>query len=693
MLTIGIDVGGTFTDLVAIDDTGRTIFAKSPSTPQDQSVGVMVGLEELARRLGLSREAMLGKTERIVHGTTVATNALLERKGAKVALLTTEGHRDVIEMREGLKGDRYNLRSSPPAPLVPRDLRFGVRERIGPQGEVIVPLDENALDEAVKAIRASGATSVALCFLHSYSNPAHEIAAAERLARELPEVDVSRSSDVLPQIKEFERVSTTIVNAYVGPAVRHYLTGLEQRLGAAGFTGSLFIILSHGGMAPVEEAWRLAAATVLSGPAGGISGSRRCAELLGVPDLVPFDMGGTSTDISLIADGRASLSADGGLADQRIALRSLDIASIAAGGGSIASIDASGAFRVGPESAGSVPGPACYGNGGSSPTVTDANLILGYLDATSFMGGRRPLDQRAAEAAIDRLADKLGLTREKAAAGVFRLVNLAMADGIRLMTLKRGVDPRHFALLSFGGAAGIHAAEVARELEMSRIIVPTEASVLSAWGMLTSDLRYEMSRTHYQSDDKSPEAQVRNMYAALEKQATDRLRAWFAGPIEIERSAEMRYGEQVFEVDVPLTDVDLNGSDLIEQIEGRFHRAHEDLYTYSLRDEEVVLVNGRAAAVGIVARAEDRIEPVTSAPAAAHKRRKAFFNNAWTEVDVYAAEKLNPGNVIHGPAIIEAETTTVIVNVGDRATVNARRWLDIKVATVQHAEKELALSA
>ena len=692
MLTIGIDVGGTYTDLVAIDDTGRTIFAKSPSTPQDQSVGVMVGLGELAQRLGLSRTDMLGKTERIVHGTTVATNALLERKGAKVALLTTAGHRDVIEMREGLKGNRYDLRSPPPAPLVPRNLRFGVRERIGPEGEVIIPLDDASLDEAIEAVRASGATSVALCFLHSYSNPSHEIAAAERLARALPDVSISRSSDVLPQIKEFERVSTTIVNAYVGPAVRHYLKGLEQRLGDAGFTGSLFIILSHGGMAPVEEASRLAAATVLSGPAGGVSGSRRCAELLGVSNLVPFDMGGTSTDISLIADGRASLSADGGLADQRIALRSLDIASIAAGGGSIASVDAHGTFRVGPESAGAVPGPACYGNGGQAPTVTDANLVLGYLDAANFMGGRRLLDQDAAESAVDRLADKLGLTRETAAAGIFRLVNLKMADGIRLMTLKRGVDPRRFALLSFGGAAGIHAAEVARELEIKRIIIPTEASVLSAWGMLTSDLRYEVSQTHYKAGTASSEAPVRDMFLALQQQAASRLRSWFSGPIEIERSAEMRYGEQVFEVDVPLSDVDLGAPDLIDQIESRFHRAHEDLYTYSLRDEEVVLVNGRVAAVGTVARVKDAIDPVSSAPASPHKTRKAYFGN-WMDVAVYAADQLRPGNVIQGPAIIEAETTTVIVNTGDRVTVNARRWLDMEIATERHAENELAMSA
>src|SRR6201987_5106158 len=404
MLTIGIDVGGTFTDLVAIDADGRTLFAKSLSTPQDQSIGVMAGLDELASRLGLARADMLAQTQRVGHGTTVATNALLERKGGKVALLTTAGHRDVLEMREGLKPNRYDLRTPPPEPLVPRELRFGVRERLKPNGEVTTPLDEASLGEATPAIKQSGATSVAICFLHAYRNPTHEIAAAERVARELPGVSVSRSSDVLPQIKEYERVSTTIVNAYVEPLVRRYLTKLQHRLVEAGFEGSLFIVLSHGGMAPVEEAARLGAGTVLSGPAGGVSGARRCAEMLGISDLVPFDMGGTSTDISLISEGRVSLSADGMLAGQRIALRSLDIASIAAGGGSIASVEAGPTLRVGPESAGSVPGPACYGNGGTAATVTDANVVLGYLDAAAFMGGKRPLDTAAAEAAIDRIA-------------------------------------------------------------------------------------------------------------------------------------------------------------------------------------------------------------------------------------------------------------------------------------------------
>ncbi|MBB4363095.1 N-methylhydantoinase A [Bradyrhizobium sp. CIR18] len=680
MLTIGIDVGGTFTDLVAIDAGGRTVFAKSPSTPQDQSIGVMTGLNELARRLDMSRADMLARTQRLVHGTTVATNALLERKGAKVALLTTEGHRDVIEMREGLKDNRYDLRIPPPMPLVPRELRFGVRERLRPNGDVLLKLDEGSLSEAIAAIRASGVTSVAICFLHAYRNPSHEITAAERIARELPGMSVSRSSDVLPQIKEYERVSTTIVNAYVGPAARLYLTRLELRLAEAGFNGSLFIILSHGGMAPVEEAGRLAAATVLSGPAGGISASRRCAELLEMPDLVPFDMGGTSTDISLIADGRATLSADGGLADQRIALRSLDIASIAAGGGSIASVDAGGHFHVGPESAGAVPGPACYGNGGTQPTVTDANIVLGYLDAAAFMGGRRPLDRAAAEAAIDRLAASLGVTRIEAAAGIYRLVNLKMADGIRLMTLRRGVDPRKFALLSFGGAAGLHAAEVARELEITRIIVPTAASVLSAWGMLTSDLRYEVSRTHFETGAQTTATEIRNIFADLDVQATERLRSWFDGPILTERSAEMRYGEQVFEVDVPLSDVDLNAPSLIAELEERFHRRHEELYTYASRDQEVVFVNARLAAVGAVPRIERSDKPMpTSEPILSPAGKRQAFFGAWREVPVYALEKLRSGHVLEGPAIIEAETTTIVINSADRATVNALGWLDVEL--------------
>jgi len=679
MFTIGVDVGGTFTDLVAIDAAGHLAFAKSPSTPADQSIGVMAGLEELARRLKLPVDEMLAQTERLVHGTTVATNALLERKGARVALITTEGHRDVLEMREGLKPNRYDLRTPPPEPLVARHLRFGVRERLRPTGEVLTPLDHASLGEAIAAIRQSGATSVAICFLHAYRNPAHEIAAAERVRRELPDVSVCLSSDVWPQIKEYERVSTTVVNAYVGPVVRRYLERLEARLVEAGLKGSLFIILSHGGMAPVGEAARLAAATVLSGPAGGISGCRRCADMLGVKDLVAFDMGGTSTDISLVADGRVTLSADGGLAGERIALRSLDIASIAAGGGSIASVDRGGIFRVGPESAGAMPGPAAYGNGGLAATVTDANVVLGYLDAKAFMGGARPLDVAAAEAAIDRLAGALNIPRIEAAAGIYRLVNLKMADGIRLMTVRRGVDPRRFALLSFGGAAGLHAVELARQLDIARIIVPTTASVLSAWGMLTSDIRYEQSRTHFESGARSSAEEVRAIFTEIETHATKRLRSWFDGPVNVERSAEMRYGEQIFEIDVPLDGINLNSPALIAEIEARFHRRHQELYTYASPEQEVVFVNARVAAIGVVSVPEQTVGATTSrAPSAPRGRRKAWFGS-WREVDVHALDDLKPGQTLIGPAIIEAETTTVIINERDELSVNSLGWLDIRV--------------
>jgi N-methylhydantoinase A len=554
-------------------------------------------------------------------------------------------------------------------------LRFGVRERLRADGSVLTPLDEASLTDAIAAIKQSGATSIAICYLHAYRNPAHEIATEQRLRQALPDVFISRSSDVLPQIKEYERVSTTVVNAYVGPAVHRYLTNLEVRLGEAGFSGSLFVILSHGGMAPVAEAARLAAATVLSGPAGGVAGARRSAELLGSRDLIPFDMGGTSTDISLIAGGQAQLSAERGLAGERIALRSLDIASIGAGGGSIARVDAAG-FHVGPESAGAIPGPACYGNGGTQATVTDANLLLGYLDGDNFLGGARKLDRSASERAVDSIAAELKLSREETAAGIFRLINLKMADGIRLMTLRRGVDPRRFALLSFGGAAGLHAVEVARELEIPRVVVPTVASVLSAWGMLSTDLRYEISRTHIGEHAVTDDAAMRGVFGQLEDRATKRLREWFDGTVRIERSAEMRYGEQIFEIDVPLDGLDWTAPDLLPRIHEEFHRRHEELYTYASRDQEVVFVNARAAAIGAVASPALTEQQGNTVSAQPRGSRRAWFGG-WRETPIFDMAKLSSGATLTGPAIIEAETTTVVINDGDTMKVNSFGWLDI----------------
>ena len=677
---IGIDVGGTFTDLVAVDEAGTVTLAKSPSTPEDQSIGVMTGLERLAERLELDMAGLFGATERIVHGATVATNALLERKGAKVGLLTTEGHRDVLEMREGLKPDRYNMRMPPTPPLIPRRRRLGVTERVRPDGSVEVALDEASLNAAIETLKADGVESVAVCYLHAYKNTAHERASAEAVKAAMPNAYVTISADVLPQIKEFERVSTTAVNAYVGPAVGRYLTNLEKRLQEAGYAGPVLIILSHGGVAPVADTVRLAAGTVLSGPAGGVAGARRSAELLGAPDLIPFDMGGTSTDISLIADGEAALSSDRGVGGERVAMPSLDIVSIGAGGGSIARVDAGGVLHVGPESAGAMPGPACYGRGGTEPTVTDASVVLGLLDAENFLGGAAALDREAAEAALDKLASDLGVDRMTAAEGVHRVVNTTMAEGVRLVSVRRGVDPRKFALLSFGGAAGVHITEIARGLEVTRVFAPRVASVLSAWGMLATDLRFEAARSHIGDAGTLDASGLAGLFQELEDEARARLAgAGFEGEVEIRRSADMRYGEQIFEIDVSLDGVDFSAPDLMEQAAERFHARHEQLFTYSLPDQETVLVNARAAAIGKLPELPQEPAAAAGAPADPRGTRPVFMGGQTVEAAVYDFDALSPGQEIEGPAIVESETTTVVLRPGDKATTTPFRWLDIAV--------------
>ena len=675
---IGIDVGGTFTDIVAVSDTGTVTFSKAASTPNDPSIGVMNAVDRLADELGINSETLLSKTESIVHGTTVATNALLERKGAKTGLLTTLGHRDVLEMREGLKDDRYNMRLPAPAPLVPRFLRLGVRERIKPDGSIHTQLDNTSLDEAINKLREEKVTSVAVCYLHAYKEPKHEQETKQILEAKLPGVSVSISSEVFPEIKEYERVSTTIVNAYVRPIVENYLNRLEERLKNAGYKGSVLIILSHGGVAPIEEAIRLSAATVLSGPAGGVAGSKYGASLIGAGDLVPFDMGGTSTDISMIVNGEPALSSTRGIAGQRIALQSLDIVSIASGGGSIARVDAGGILRVGPESAGALPGPACYGKGGTEVAVTDASVVLGFLDPGNFLGGRETLDVAAAEDALSRLANQLSVEPAEAAEGVHKVINTQMAEGIRLVSVRRGVDPRKFALLSFGGAAGIHITEIARQLEVQRVIVPRTAAVLSAWGMLATDLRYEVSRTHIGDTGSLKAVDVREVFSEMELEGRGRLKDAFDGDVSISRSADMRYGEQIYEVDVSLDEVDFSDDDLMKSISDRFHKRHEELFTYSLPDQDAVLVNGRLAAIGALPDLPQ--EPKTEARAVSSRRTtRKIFLAGWVDAPVFNLEELVPSQKIVGPAIIESSTTTIVLRSDDKAEVTDNLWLNILV--------------
>src|SRR5437867_2840845 len=571
MWRIGIDVGGTFTDLAAVDETGRVVIAKCASTPRDQSEGLIEGLGLLAGECGTDLAGLLASTERIVHGTTVATNALLERKGAKVGLLTTEGHRDVIEMREGLKDDRYNVRMPPPVPLAPR-----------------------------------------------------------------------------------------------------------ARLAARGYRGEVLIMQSHGGVAPIRESARLAAGAVLSGPAGGIAAGRYAARLLEEGSLITFDMGGTSTDIALLQRGEPSLTGEKTVGIARIALPSLDIHTLGAGGGSIAHVDPGGILHVGPESAGADPGPACYGKGGARATVTDANVVLGFLDPANFLGGRIALDRRAAELAVDRVARALGTERLAAAEGIAKVVDTNMAEGIKIVSVRRGVDPRKFTLVAFGGAAGLHVTEVARLLEIRRGVIPNVAAVLSAWGMLATDLRYELVRSHVSEVSRLAPATLRRLFAAMETDGRKRLGV-FDGPVSVRRSLDMRYGEQIFEIPVSLDGVNLDAANLLDEIVARFHRRHEELYAYSAPGQEVVVVNARVAVVGelppLATGPSDRVR--RDAPKAA--RRRVWLGD-WVEVPVFRLGELPVGWETKGPALFESATTTVLLRAGERVSVTPHGWLDLRLS-------------
>ncbi len=679
MYRIGVDVGGTFTDLVLVDDAGQVLTAKVPSCPGDPSVGVLRGLEQLAAAIGLERSALLRHTERLVHGTTVVTNALVEQKGARVGLITTEGHRDILEMREGLKDDRYNLRVAPPEPLVPRFLRVGVRERIRADGRIETPLDVKSLQRAVTRFKKQAVEAVAVCYLHAYGNGRHEKLTGTALDKGLPNVYVSLSSEVLPQIKEFERVYTTVVNAYVGPVLGRYLADLQARLSSAGYRGPVLIMESHGGVTSIPEAVRLAAGSVLSGPAGGVAGCRSCARRIQEQNLITFDMGGTSTDVSMIVNGDAPLAVNRSVAGHRISLPSLDIVTLGAGGGSKAWVDSGGILQVGPESVGAEPGPACYARGGTDASVTDANLVMGYLNPENFLGGKIRLNTEAAERAVDRVAGKLGIGRLAAARGIYEVVNTRMAEAIRLVSVRRGLDPRRFTLLAFGGAAGAHVTDVARRLEIRRVVVPRLAPVLSALGMLSTDLRCEIVRTHVEEANKITRTTLRRLFAGMEKEGRQRLGKAFRGELNIRRALDMRFGQQIFEITVGLDGLDLESSGAMAEVLERFHRRHEDLYTYSMRGEDVLVVNARLTVIGELPCLPEE-PPLAREGVGSSRGKRRIYTGAWHSVPVFDADGLVPKQRIEGPAIVESSTTTILLARRDRAVVTPLGLLDIEVS-------------
>ncbi|GIX47361.1 MAG: N-methylhydantoinase A [Candidatus Tectimicrobiota bacterium] len=693
MFKIGVDVGGTFTDFVVVQDGAPPRYFKTHSTPHDPSEGVLAGLQEVAAAYGLSLSDLLAATALLIHGTTVATNTLVERKGAKVGLLTTAGFRDVLEIREGMKEDRYNLRMPPLEPLVPRYLRLGIPERVRWNGEVAVPLDEAAVARAIAHFRQEGVESLAVCFLFSFLNPAHEQRAAALLRQAFPDLSLSLSHEVLPQIREFDRVSTTVVNAYVGPVFGRYLQRLRERLAAWQHVEDLLIMQSHGGVAPIADAIRLAVKAILSGPAGGVSGAAYYGQLLGEPRLISFDMGGTSTDIALIENGAPHLTTERFEAGWKIAVPMIDMHTLGAGGGSIARVDAGGILYVGPQSAGADPGPACYGRGGRQPTVTDANLVLGYLDPENFLGGRERLHpELAAQAIAEHVAKPLGLSTVAAAAGIHRVVSTTMAEGIRLLSVKRGVDPRDFALLAFGGAAGLHVARVARQLQIRRVYVPAAAPVLSAYGMLNTDLQYDFSRSYTASLEDLDLAQVRALLAEMEQQGRAKLRAQGIpeAAIEVQRSADMRYLDQVYEVNVPLPDLAQERAAVLAAWADNFHRRYRELFSYAQLEQEIRLATLRVSVIGRLPRMSLSPKAPLADPGRALKgRRRVYLDAAWQEVPVYDAEALGPGSALEGPAILESPFTTVLVEAHDRVTVDRFGGLELHVA-VETLDKDKA---
>ena len=681
MYKIGIDVGGTFTDFVVAGETGQPRFFKTASTPDDPSIGVMAGLQDAADAYGLSLDKFLGATDLVIHGSTVATNTLVERKGAQVGLITTDGFRDLLEMREGLKEDRYNLRMTMVEPLAARYLRVGVPERVRASGQVERPLDEAALIENLDYLVSEGAEALAVCFLFSYLNPSHEQRASEIIRQRYPDLYASLSHEVIPQIKEFDRLSTTVINSYVGPVFSRYLANLAQRFEAYPQLNDVLIMQSNGGVAPISDSGRMAVRAILSGPAGGVSAAAYIGQMLGESKLIAFDMGGTSTDISLIENGVPHVSNEKFEAGWKIAAPMIDIHTLGAGGGSIARVDEGGILHVGPESAGAEPGPACYGRGGVNPTVTDASLALGYLDASNFLGGRASLDTAAAEQSLaDHVATPLNLSNVESAFGVFKVVCTSIAEGIRLMSVQRGVDPRDFTIMGFGGASGLHASEVARQLEVFRVYIPASAPVLSAYGMLNTDIKYDFFRSYPVSLDRADLNELRSVLDELAGQGRDKLldQSLPAEAVEIQYSADMRYLDQIYEVTVPLPDPRLPDSEFIAGLTDNFHSRYQELYSYNQQDQEVRLVTLRVAAVGKLPRIAQLDQTPADATAYPNGSRRVYLGE-WRDAPTYAADTLPPGAEINGPAILESEFTTILVWPGDRATVDAMGGIEILV--------------
>ena len=689
---IGVDIGGTFTDGTLVDSsTGEVTTSKVLTTPVDPASGFISAVNKL---LGVNNEVDPDEIEHVVHATTVATNAIIEGKTAKTAFVTTEGFRDMLEIARQIRPSLYDLQFEKPKPLVPRQLCFEIPERLDAKGNVVTPLDEKALAQIVDQIAETGVTAIAVCLLHSYRNPDHEQKVGEAIKAKIPDVKLSLSSEIVPEFREYLRASTTVINSAVAPIVSTYLASIIEKLHSANINSELLVMQSNGGVYPAESASESPVFMVESGPAAGAVAAASLGSALGYPNVISFDMGGTTAKASLIRDGQPNITKDysvggaaqsgagafGGASGYPIRTPVVDLVEIGAGGGSIAWVDSGGALRVGPQSSGADPGPVCYGLGGKEPTITDANLILGRLDPNYFAGGEMTLDTEAANNAISEYcAEPLGLSIEAAAHGIVEIANTAMVNALRLVSVQRGHDPRDFILMGFGGAGPAHVVRLAEQAGIPQVLIPAEPGTTSALGLLVTDVRMESSATLIERSDQIELSKITNEFERLENSGriAHSSAASASGEPIFERSIEMRYWGQSFELSVPVPDRKIIDADWMSELIESFHESHNTAYGFRADDEPVELVNLRLTTIGKIARPQLRKLDIISpnAKVAIKSKRPVYFGTDSSEggvihTTVYDRPKLPAGSVFNGPAIVEEPDCTTVIQPSWSVTVD-----------------------
>ncbi|HSE86342.1 MAG TPA: hydantoinase/oxoprolinase family protein [Candidatus Binatia bacterium] len=678
-MRIAVDIGGTFTDLVAIDDQGQIYRSKSLTTPDDLARGIQDCLN--------AAKIQVSKASFFVHGSTVTINAVLERKGARTGLITTQGFRDVYEIGRGNRPEGYNLFFKRPVPLVSRDLRMEVEERLYATGEVLKPLDEPSASKTVQTLKAAAVESVAVCLLHSYANSVHEERLGQLLRQQFPEAYVSLSHEILREFREYERTSTTVLNSYVGPIVNRYLVSLEKGLGDAGFRGTFRVMQSNGGVMSAETAKKMPVTMMESGPVAGVIAAAHIGESLDCHHIISFDMGGTTAKASLIKDFHPEVTSSyyvgGYVSGHPMMLPVVDIVEVGNGGGSIAWIDAAGGLKVGPQSAGAAPGPACYGQGGSEPTVTDANLIVGRIDPEYFLGsGIRLQRVKAVEVITEKIAKPLGLSLEEAALGILTIANFNMSLAVRAVSVEKGYDPRDCVLVPSGGGGALHAMTIAKELSVPRVIIPRMPAYFSAFGMLVADLKHDYVQTFVRELSATTGTELADAFAALEKSAIETLTEEGAGKqqIVLRRFLDMRYRGQEYTLPVPLTE-DLRAITDFGAIRARFDELHQEHYGHSAPNEPVMMVNLRLSALG---RFENQL-PLTWAyqdgdQGERGKRPVIFDGQQSLLCPIFLRDGFKAGDRLDGPAVIEELGATILLYPGDKMQVNEFGHLAIDVA-------------